>query len=128
MGTHPIFESDFDCLTECPSTTVSGIKLKFRMTKMTHILTSTLHRFSSGDMRLESSEWTKWQKKKRQSLNRKKKRKGLFQKPRKRHDRRGIGETGRRVENQRARIRKERKITTAKCRHDRNCCQLDFAN
>merc|ERR1712157_269518 len=64
MGTHPIFESDFDCLTECPSTTVSGIKLKFRMTKMTHILTSTLHHFSSGGMKLESNEWTKWQKKK----------------------------------------------------------------
>merc|ERR1712227_162952 len=43
MGTHPIFESDFDCLTECRESLVKGSKLRqkksgklFRNFRRTH--------------------------------------------------------------------------------------------
>jgi len=39
MGTHPIFESDFDCLTESVSKTGMGVILRFWDTKKTPVLT-----------------------------------------------------------------------------------------
>merc|ERR1712130_45886 len=52
MGTHPIFESDFDCLTDVQV----GLKSK----KMsTHLQWAIINKFSAFDLKRAGTTWTK---------------------------------------------------------------------